>query len=705
MLDNMDSSSSCKSSTGDQMLSTTSSTARDSLRDSSRSSNPEEGKLHDRAKPKKKSSKKGKKVKKDKDRQRSNSNATNLPTTPPPSSSSLLMSNTKANRTSLREAGAPDVSPIRETDITSSDIESIWAETHLLDEEDEVWYASPSRSSSLLVPSEDLLTTPRVESRVSVGPPAGKLMNGRPHSTTFTTQDTFPLSDGSFGSFRPPQDELPSPNFQTFEHIPSTDTEQPAVHDSKPVSNSGKANRGRSTNRMLKIIATVAVTTLIGILIGVGISVAVHFAIHKDGKGDKAIWQSMNTPTMSPSLAPTSISTEILLAAVELSGADVLADRESPQLKAVAWMSTFDEVYTQGLDHQDFEQRYAFVVMYFSFQGESWLNQEQWLTPLLHECEWSTGIFCESSVSGSPVLGFDATRNNLQGTIPFEIGLLRSCEFYRIGKNSIEGVIPDSIGDMTSLGSVAMSNNMLTGPIPTSLANVRDLKLLDLSNNQLNSSIPVELCNLQFLRTATLKNNRLTGSLVESISNLTSIVTLDLRNNQLSGTVPVSLDSIESLDTLRLDYNRLTGRLPPITSSITLMKSIGLSHNFLSGNIELHPDYKLSTDSADLRLQYIDLSYNLLSGPISSLLGILPSFRHLNLNGNGFVGTFPSSIGWDNIEFLAAANNALTGTVPVGHPTLSTFSNTVIKNCVVVLLVFADHSCDFFTNLCYYSSS
>lgn len=67
----------------------------------------------------------------------------------------------------------------------------------------------------------------------------------------------------------------------------------------------------------------------------------------------------------------------------------------------------------------------------------------------------------------------------------------------------------------------------------------------------------------------------------------------------------------------------------------------------------------------------MDLSYNLLAGTINPLFGIFPSLRHFDLSGNDFVGTFPVGFGWTNIEFLAAANNSLTGLVPTGNPTLS----------------------------------
>lgn len=377
-------------------------------------------------------------------------------------------------------------------------------------------------------------------------------------------------------------------------------------------------------------------------------------------------------PTMTPSSAPTFISDEILLAATQLSGFTVLTKNESPQYRAVGWMSSFDQIDTGGLGRQAFAQRYALVVMYFSFQGEDWFDQEQWLRADLHECEWSGGIFCLFDDTGDLVVkGFQMSGNNLQGVIPLEIGSLSSSETFRIPNNNVVGEIPDSIGEMASLFEVDLGNNKITGTIPAAFESADELILVDLSNNQLSSSIPEQLYNLPLLETLVLRKNMLSGSLAQSMSNLTSLVSLDLRENQLTGSLPLSLDRIETLDIILLDYNKFTGALLPATPSLTRKHILSVSHNQLSGNLELDPSYLILDDGVEPRLQYVDMSHNLLSGPISPLFRLLPSLRNFDLSGNSFSGPFPSSVGWNNIEFLAMGNNSLTGTIPIGYPSLS----------------------------------
>lgn len=404
------------------------------------------------------------------------------------------------------------------------------------------------------------------------------------------------------------------------------------------------------------------------VLAGV-IAVVVYFTVFQEDRNNATA--TTDAPTMSPSLSPTFISDEILETASKLSGWDIMSDPSSPQFRAVGWMSSINTMEMGNLGDR-FAQRYALVVMYYSFMGADWINQERWLTPDLHECEWSSSIFCRSDVTlARLVTGFDATRNNLQGSIPNEIGLLSNSETFRIPKNNVGGSIPDGIGSMISLSVVDLKGNLITGSIPNTIGGARDLILIDFSDNQLSSSIPNELFSLKLLRTLVLNTNTLTGELDSSINQLAVLVTLDLRHNEISGTIPVTVDSIETLDIIQLDYNQFSGPLPEATNSLARKQTISLSHNSFSGNVEISPAYFLSPNITNFRIQYVDVSYNDLSGPVSPVFAFMPTLRHFDLSGNRFIGGFPSDVGWESIEFLAVASNGLTGTIPVGYTSLS----------------------------------
>jgi Leucine-rich repeat (LRR) protein len=410
------------------------------------------------------------------------------------------------------------------------------------------------------------------------------------------------------------------------------------------------------------------------LLMSVVIGVVVYFTAFKTHETEV----DAEAPSMSPSLAPTFISGDILAMASKLSGFSVRDDPTSPQLRAVSWMSSFDQI--EYMAKEDFAQRYALVVIYFSFNGEGWTDQEQWLDPTLHECKWSEGIFCEYDATETLVVtGFDATKNNLQGNIPKEIGLLTSIQTFRIPKNNVGGTIPFSIGNLPLLSAVDLSSNTIEGTIPSTIGGAGNLVLLDFSENNLNSTIPIELYTLKFLRILKMQSNKLSGRLNERVNDLQALVNIDLSNNQLTGTLPLTLDTIPTLETIWLDHNQFTGELPNITNSLALKQSISLSHNKLSGNAKLSPDFDFTKIDEDaFKLKYVDVSFNELSGPVAAVFFFLPTLRYFDISGNGFVGTFPSDIGWFAIEHLAAASNSLSGTVPAGWPTLSKCSDYLL---------------------------
>ncbi|XP_070665574.1 receptor-like protein 7 [Malus domestica] len=77
--------------------------------------------------------------------------------------------------------------------------------------------------------------------------------------------------------------------------------------------------------------------------------------------------------------------------------------------------------------------------------------------------------------------------------------------------NKFTGSIPVEMGELKSLYVLNLSSNALTGEIPSSLGNLQHVESLDLSNNSLSGKIPSQLTNLTFLAFLNLSNNELTG--------------------------------------------------------------------------------------------------------------------------------------------------------------------------------------------------
>ncbi|XP_038994710.1 leucine-rich repeat protein 1-like [Hibiscus syriacus] len=78
-------------------------------------------------------------------------------------------------------------------------------------------------------------------------------------------------------------------------------------------------------------------------------------------------------------------------------------------------------------------------------------------------------------------------KNNIQGTIPTELGNLKS--LIRLDLYNISGTMPPSLGKLKSLVFLRLNDNRLTGPIPRELIGVLP-KVVDMSKNDLCGTIP-----------------------------------------------------------------------------------------------------------------------------------------------------------------------------------------------------------------------
>uniref|UniRef100_A0A0D9XTD1 Receptor kinase-like protein Xa21 n=1 Tax=Leersia perrieri TaxID=77586 RepID=A0A0D9XTD1_9ORYZ len=78
---------------------------------------------------------------------------------------------------------------------------------------------------------------------------------------------------------------------------------------------------------------------------------------------------------------------------------------------------------------------------------------------------------------------FNISHNNLEGSIPQEIGRLKNLVEFRAESNSLSGEIPSTLGECQLLQNLYLHNNLLTGSIPSALGQLKGLETLDLSSN------------------------------------------------------------------------------------------------------------------------------------------------------------------------------------------------------------------------------
>nr|GMC64266.1 systemin receptor SR160 [Ipomoea batatas] len=88
--------------------------------------------------------------------------------------------------------------------------------------------------------------------------------------------------------------------------------------------------------------------------------------------------------------------------------------------------------------------------------------------------------------------------------------------FLDLSYNQLEGSIPKELGSMYYLSILNLGHNDLSGPIPQDLGGLKNVAILDLSHNQLNGTIPQSLTSLTLLGDIDLSSNQLSGMIPES---------------------------------------------------------------------------------------------------------------------------------------------------------------------------------------------
>ncbi|KAJ7967995.1 putative Leucine-rich receptor-like protein kinase family protein [Quillaja saponaria] len=279
----------------------------------------------------------------------------------------------------------------------------------------------------------------------------------------------------------------------------------------------------------------------------------------------------------------------------------------------------------------------------------------------------------------------DLSSCELDGQIPIEIGNLKDLNTLYLHINQLSGSIPKQLGNLTNLVNFDLSNNALTGEIPFEFNNLKQLKLFNLFMNRLHGSIPDYVAELPNLETLGLWMNNFTGVIPQSLGQNGKLQVLDLSSNKLTGTIPPNLCSSNELRILILLKNFLFGPIPEGLGTCYSLIRVRLGQNYLNGSIpsgflylpqlnlaELESNYLSGTlsengnsSSKPVKLGQLNLSNNVLSGPLPYSLSNFSSLQILLLSGNQFSGPIPPSIGeLYQVLKLDLSRNSLSGEIP-----------------------------------------
>ncbi|XP_039050823.1 probably inactive leucine-rich repeat receptor-like protein kinase At3g28040 [Hibiscus syriacus] len=195
----------------------------------------------------------------------------------------------------------------------------------------------------------------------------------------------------------------------------------------------------------------------------------------------------------------------------------------------------------------------------------------------------------------------DLSRNDLEGTIPAEMGLFANMRYLNLSSNKLQSRIPPELGLFPNLTVLDLRDNTLSGDVPGDICESGSLVILQLDGNSLSGPIPDEIGNCSSLYSLTLSHNNLTGSIPKMISELSELKILKLEFNELSGEIPKELGMLENLLAVNVSYNQLIGRLPvggifPSLDQSALQGNLGICSPLLKGPCKLNVPKPLVLD-------------------------------------------------------------------------------------------------------------
>lgn len=122
--------------------------------------------------------------------------------------------------------------------------------------------------------------------------------------------------------------------------------------------------------------------------------------------------------------------------------------------------------------HPDYN---ALISLYNSTNGLNWNYNLAWVDGAAEincdPCTW-LGVVCDEF---DRVMYLGLMYNNLNGTVPPEIGELTNLVNLELNDNTIGGFLPAELGQLTNLQMLNFSNNFIVGTIPPEIGALESL--------------------------------------------------------------------------------------------------------------------------------------------------------------------------------------------------------------------------------------
>ncbi|XP_028550366.1 probable leucine-rich repeat receptor-like serine/threonine-protein kinase At3g14840 isoform X4 [Dendrobium catenatum] len=286
------------------------------------------------------------------------------------------------------------------------------------------------------------------------------------------------------------------------------------------------------------------------------------------------------------------------------------------------------------------------------------LNKTSWdfsVDPCSQELSWVTpnalvgfenSVWCNNcSDDGSVchVTSIVLKSQNLVGRLPPEMAKLPFLQEIDLTRNYIYGSIPKEWA-VLPLVNFSLLGNRISGQIPSWIGNFTNLRNLVLEENQLMGSLPEQLGHLNSLELFLIRSNNFNGKIPQFIQNWTQLLRLDLQASGLQGPIPSGISRLKKLDDLRISDIVGNSGFPQL-QGIEQLQYLTLRNCGISGVIPKFMDNFVN-------LKRLDLSFNKLSGNISTTFQSLLHTNVMFLTGNNLSGSVPDwmLLGKNNID-------------------------------------------------------